>query len=172
MNPKESISNQVIYVPTEESRVKQSAEEVQGEKFGLSRILNRDIFLFLLDLEVKRARRYQNFLCLMSLKIEQLANGKDGNPQSCRRALMNLLMEEIRESDIVGSFETNKMVVLLPYADAKSGAYVKSRFEDVLKYYDFKNNGFEIVVDQVCFPVHGTDTMDLIRKALGTASIS
>jgi hypothetical protein len=153
--------------------VKQISEGFQGKKAGFSRILNRDVFLFLLDLEVKRARRYQNFLCLMSLKIEQLGNGSNGaNLQSCRRTLMNLLMEEIRESDIVGSLETNKIVVLLPYADAKSGAYVKSRFEDVLKYYDFKNNGFEIVVDQVCFPVHGTDTMDLMRKALGAASIS
>ena len=149
--------------------MKQIGEGFHGKKAGLSRILNRDVFLSLLDLEVKRARRYQNFLCLMSLKIEQLANGANGaNLQFCRRTLMNLLTEEIRESDIVGSLETNKMIVLLPYADAKSGAYVKSRFEDVLKYYDFKNNGFEIIVDQVCFPVHGTDTMDLIRKALGT----
>ncbi len=78
-------------------------------------------------------------------------------------------MEEIRESDIIGSLELDKLIVLLPYADVKAGAYVKSRFEDILKYYDFKKNGFEIVVDQVCFPVHGTDTMDLIGKALGTA---
>ena len=43
----------------------------------------------------------------------------------------------------------------------------KSRFEDALKYYDFKSKGFEIMIDQICFPIHGTDTMDLIRKSLG-----
>ena len=140
-----------------------------GKKVTFSRILSRDLFLFLLDLEVKRARRYQNFLCLMSLKIERLEKDGDGaNFQSCHRTLINLLMEEIRESDTIGSLELDKLVVLLPYADAKAGAYVKSRFEDVLKYYDFRKNGFEILVDQVCFPVHGTDTMDLIRKVLGT----
>jgi len=137
------------------------------ETFG--RILNRDLFLFLLNLEVKRARRYQNFLCLMLLKIKQFSQeGDGGGLQACNRTLSNLLAEEIRESDIVGSFELNKLVVLLPYADEKAGACVKSRFEDTLKYYDFKSKGYEIMIDQVCFPVHGTDTMDLIRKALGT----
>jgi hypothetical protein len=84
--------------------------------------------------------------------------------------LSNLLLEEIRESDIIGTLELNKLVVLLPYADAKAGAYVQSRFEDVLKYYDFKSKGFEITINQVCFPVHGTDTMDLIKKALEAES--
>ncbi len=158
-------------MPMKENGVKKLEDQFPGgKKVTFSRILSRDLFLLLLDLEVKRARRYQNFLCLMSLKIERLARDGDGaNLQSCHRTLMNLMMEEIRESDIIGSLELNKLVVLLPYADAKAGAYVKSRFEDVLKYYDFKNSGFEVVVDQVCFPIHGTDTMDLIRRVLGTA---
>jgi GGDEF domain-containing protein len=133
------------------------------------RILNRDLFLFLLDLEVKRARRYQNFLCLMLLKIKQFSKEGDGRGlQACNRSLNNLLMEEMRESDIIGSLELDKLGILLPYADVKAGTHVRSRFEDALKYYDFKSKGFEIMIDQVCFPIHGTDTMDLIRMALGT----
>jgi GGDEF domain-containing protein len=136
------------------------------EAFG--RILNRDLFLFLLDLEVKRARRYQNFLCLMLFKIKQFSKEDNGGGlKACYQTLSDLLMEEIRESDIIGSLELDRLVVLLPYADVKAGTYVQSRFEDALKYYDFKNKGFEIMIDQVCFPVHGTDTMDLIRRALG-----
>jgi len=136
------------------------------EVFG--RILNRDLFLFLLDLEVKRARRYQNFLCLMLFKIKQFSKEDDGGGlKACYQTLSDLLTEEIRESDIIGSLELDKLVVLLPYADVKAGTYVQSRFEDALKYYDFKNKGFEIMIDQVCFPINGTDTMDLIRRALG-----
>jgi len=52
----------------------------------------------------------------------------------------------------------------------KAGDHVKSRFGDALKYYEFKNRGFEITIDQVCFPVHGTNTMDLIKKALEAES--
>ncbi len=137
------------------------------EPFG--RILNRDLFHFVLDIEVKRSRRYQNFLCLMLFKIKQFLRESDRESlQACYRRLGDLLMEETRESDIIGSLEFDRLVVLLPYADMKAGGLVKSRFEDALKYYDFKNKGIEITVDQVCFPVNGSDTADLIKRALGT----
>jgi PleD family two-component response regulator len=140
-----------------------------GMTTGFGRIMNQDLFLFLLDLEVKRARRYQNFLCLMLLKIKIFPREDNGGDlQTCNQTLGHLLMEETRESDVIGSLGLNKLVVLLPYADMKMGGYVKSRFEDILKYYDFRKNGFDIMVDQICFPIHGTDTTDLIKKALGT----
>jgi len=135
------------------------------EPFG--RILNRDLFHFVLDIEVKRSRRYQNFLCLMLFKIKQFPReGDRGGMQACYRKLGDLLMEETRESDIIGSLEADRLVVLLPYADMKTGAHVKSRFEDALKYYDFKSKGIDIKIDQVCFPANGSDTMDLIQRAL------
>ena len=141
-----------------------------GEAFG--RILNRDLFFFLLDLEVKRARRYQNFLCLMLLKIKQFAQeGDGGGLETCFQTLSDLLIEEIRESDLIGSMDLDKLVILLPYADVKAGDHVKYRFEDALKFYDFKSKGYEIMINQVCFPIHGTGTMDLIKKALGTESV-
>ncbi len=137
------------------------------EPFG--RILNRDLFHFVLDIEVKRSRRYQNFLCLMLFKIKQFSQeGDPGGMQACYRKLGDLLMEETRESDIIGFLELDRLVVLLPYADMKAGAHVKSRFEDTLKYYDFKSKGIEIMIDQVCFPINGSDTTDLIKRASRT----
>ena len=140
---------------------------LKGIRTSFGRVLNRDLFLFFLDLEVKRARRYQNFLCLIFLKIKPFSKGEDGGGLDiCHQILKDVLTEEIRESDIIGFFEMNRLAVILPYADVKAGDYVKSRMEDILQYYDFKSKGFEIVIDQVCFPVHGADTMDLIRRAL------
>lgn len=139
----------------------------KGMEKAFSRILHRDLFLFLLELEVKRARRYQNFLCLMLFKIKRFPEeGDGGDLKACYQTLSDLLVEEIRESDIIGSLELNKLIVLLPYADVKAGAQVKSRCEVALNYFDFKSKGLEILIDQVCFPVNGTDTMDLIKKAL------
>lgn len=139
-----------------------------GGETRFGRVLNRGLFLFLLDQEVKRARRYQNFLCLVLFKIKQFSREDNGEGlKACYRTLSDLLTEEIRESDIIGSMAFDKLIVLLPYADLKAGAHVKSRFEDALKYYDFKTKGLNIVIDQVCFPIHGADTMDLIRKAFG-----
>jgi GGDEF domain-containing protein len=138
-----------------------------GPKEPFGRILNRDLFHFVLDIEVKRSRRYQNFLCLMLFKIKQFSQeGDREGMQVCYRKLGDLLMEETRESDIIGSLELDRLVVLLPYADMKAGAHVKSRFEDALKYYDFKSKGIEIMIDQVCFPINGSDTTDLITRAL------
>jgi GGDEF domain-containing protein len=144
-----------------------------GDKFTMGaegtfgRILNRDLFFFLLDLEVKRARRYQNFLCLMLLKIKPfLKEDNGGGLKACYQTLSDLLIEEMRESDIIGSLKLDKLAVLLPYADVKAGDHVKSRFEDALKYYDFKSKGVEVMIDQVCFPIDGTDTTDLIKRAL------
>ena len=138
-----------------------------GPERPFGRILNRDLFHFVLDIEVKRSRRYQNFLCLMLFRIEPspLEEGR-GTMQACYRKLGDLLMEETRESDIIGSLEADRLVVLLPYADIKTGSHVRSRFEDVLKYYDFKSKGIDIIIEQVCFPVNGTDTMDLIQQSL------
>ncbi len=140
--------------------------KIPTEAFG--RILDRDLFFFLLDHEVKRARRYQNFLCLVLFKIKQAPQEDHGRGlNACYRTLSDLLIEEVRESDIIGSVALDKLIILLPYADLKAGARVKSRFEDVLKYYDFKSKGIEIMIEQVCFPVHGADMMDLFRKATG-----
>ena len=138
-----------------------------GPEEAFGRILNRPLFLFILDIEVKRARRYQNFLCLVLFKIKQFSQKGNGEDlKVCYRVLSHLLAEEMRESDIIGSLESDKVVALLPYADMRAGALVKSRFDDALKYYDFRNKGIEIMIDQVCFPVNGSDTMDLIKRAL------
>jgi hypothetical protein len=139
-------------------------EATKGE---LSRILNKDLFLFLLDLEVKRARRYQNFLCLllMRLRSSQPPNQGDGF-KTCYQTLSHLLIEEMRDSDILGSLEENKLAALLPYADALAGGHVKSRFENTLKFIDFKSKGWEVVIDQISFPINGAGTIDLMKNAL------
>ncbi len=133
---------------------------------GLGRILKRDLFLFLLDLEVKRAQRYQNFLSILILKLAQSSRGCNAEGlQACRSMLAGLLNEEIRESDLVGSLGEDQLIVLLPYADSFAGNIVRSRFEDHLKYYDLEGNGYDVSVRQVGFPMNGTSATDLIRKA-------
>ena len=132
----------------------------------LGRILNRDLFLFLLDLEVKRARRYQNFLCVLLLSLRHCSHeGNGGGFQSCHQILSHLLEVEVRETDIIGSMEKDQLAVLLPYADVSAGGHAKSRFEGTLKYCDFASKGYEVVVHQISFPADGTDICDLIEKA-------
>jgi hypothetical protein len=135
----------------------------------LNRVLNKDLILFLLDLEVKRGRRYQNFLSILILDLIALSEGDGGGDlETSYQMLTTLLQDETRETDVFGALGENRLVVLLPYADLSAGDQARSRFESVLKYYDFKSKGYEVKIHQVSFPMHGTDTGDLMQKVLRT----
>ena len=144
-------------------------KELTGVEYG--RIMGKDLFFHFLDMEVKRARRYQNFLCLLLLNLRKChGNGNGNSLMTCHQVLTDLLLVEFRESDVLGSLSEEKLVALLPYADKAAGGLAKSRFEGVLKYFDFKKNGYEVAVEQICFPVNGADTIDLIKRTLGGES--
>jgi len=133
------------------------------------RVLNEDFFLYLLDLEVKRARRYQNFISILLMKLAPSSTKNNGtNFEACRQTLTHVLKTEMRETDILGSLGPNGLVALLPYADVAAGRQAKTRFEKTLACYDFKNKGYDVTVHQFCYPRNGTNTFDLIKKALDT----
>ena len=133
------------------------------------RILKEDLFLYLLDLEVKRARRYQNFISILLMKLEPSSGeGNEKNFDTCHQTLTHVLKAEMRETDILGSLGTNGLVALLPYADVSAGRQAKTRFEKSLDGYDFKDKGYDVTVHQFCYPRNGTNTFDLIKKALET----
>ena len=140
----------------------------KGAEMGLGRIVNREIFLYFLDLEVKRARRYQNFFSVLILKLVQLSSKNNGSSlHNCYNQLSRLLREEFRESDILGSLGENRLAALLPYADASAGGQARSHFEASMEYCDFGKEGYEVKIDQICFPLDGTDTRDLLKKMIG-----
>lgn len=129
------------------------------------RISNREMFCYLLDLELKRGMRYQNFFCLLKFKLSRIhdhANGK--GLETCYQALSHFLMEELRESDILGSLGEGQLVILLPCADSSCGGLVRSRLEDGLKNFEFNNKGYEVMIDPICFPKDGTATAAFIEK--------
>jgi GGDEF domain-containing protein len=145
---------------------------VKGPEKGLNRLLDRERFLYFLDLEVKRSRRYQNFFCILIITINGLSTSEDGKGlQKCYQRLIHCVFEELRDSDILGEIGERKLAVLLPYADISDGIHAKARFEKCLQYYDFKREGYAVSIDQIGFPGDGTDTTDLIRKAVGVESL-
>ena len=135
---------------------------------GIGRFVDRELFLGILDLEVKRGRRYQNFFCVLKLRLSQLPGREEGKGlQKCYQLISNWLGGELRESDILGSLGDDQLAALLPYADLSGSGHVRSRLEGNLKYFDFKNDGYEIMIDQICFPKDATVTEDLVRKVTG-----
>jgi len=146
---------------------------MKGVGAELNRVLNREVFLHLLDLEVKRSRRYQNFFCILILRLKELPNQNSGKGlQACYQRLSHLLVEEVRDSDVLGSLGEKRLAVILPYADMSSGDFILSRFESNLRYHDFAREGFQVVIEKVCFPCDAADTSDLLWKVVGAESAS
>ena len=129
------------------------------------RISNKEMFWYLLDLELKRGLRYQNHFCLLTFKLYRIHDHTNGKGlKTCYQALSHFLIEELRESDILGSLGEDQLAILLPYADPSVGGVVRSRIEDSLKCYEFKDQGYEVMVNQICIPRDGTDTAELSRR--------
>ena len=62
---------------------------------GIGRGLNRELFLYALDLEVKRARRSQYSFCALHLKLSKRPGKENGKGlQSCHESLSNWLSGE------------------------------------------------------------------------------
>jgi len=78
--------------------------------------------------------------------------------------LIHFLGGELRKSDIIGFLAEYQLAVILPYIGENSARHAQSRLEAGLKYYDFKKLGYAVKIDQICFPVDGSNTIALIDK--------
>lgn len=133
--------------------------------FAFGNVLNGQSFLFLLDLEIKRAQRYQNFLSLLSLTFGHLDPSVGEDASISLQTLANLVKGGLRETDIVGQTAGNRLLVMLPYADVAGAHTVRERLEKILYEYGFGREGFAVVINEVCFPTHATSFNDLLQMA-------
>ena len=122
------------------------------------RILEPQVFDYFLDLEVDRARRYQNYVSLLSLKIEA---GEGGAPLEEKdfEALVELLKEELREVDVIGRNEDGSISIILLHADLQSTERVVARIHARLSDYTFDLRGEQkrVAVGGACCPTQASD---------------
>ena len=128
--------------------------------FVFGQVFNRESFLFFLDLEVKRARRYQDYLSLLSLSSPV---GK--NPSVSSKTFASLVKDELRGTDLIGLGGENRLLVLLPHADMAAAHKVKQRLAQILEEYAFDKKGLMMKIDAVSFPTHATNVKDLLWRA-------
>ncbi len=133
--------------------------------FAFGNVFNRQSFLFMLSLEVKRSRRYQDYLSLLSLTFDHLDPSPGESPSISLKTLAHLIKSELRDTDIVGQDGGNRLLVMLPYADTEAAHKVRGRLEKYLQDYGFGRNGFTIEINEVCFPTHATNADELLRMA-------
>lgn len=99
---------------------------------------NRTTILFLLREEVKRGQRYPYVFSVLLLSVKRALALRPVplgliKPHEVRNVLVETLQPMLRDVDLVGCLEDNKVVVLLPFTGKNGVQVVKRRIQEALE---------------------------------------
>jgi hypothetical protein len=124
------------------------------------RVLTPEAFEFVLNNELKRAVRSQNYLTLVLLDPRSEGRG----PQEAVRDVARLVSREVRETDLLSANEEGRLSMVLLDADLQNSMRVIERLLARLEHYQFAAP-IAIDVGAACCPTHGVDAETLRRVA-------
>lgn len=124
------------------------------------RVLTPEAFDFVLNNELKRAVRSQNFLTLVLVEPQA---GMEPRPQAIRQ-IARLVSREVRETDLLSTTEDGRLAMVLLDADLQNSMRVIDRVVARLEHYEFPTP-LAIEVGAACCPTHGVDAETLRRAA-------
>ena len=133
------------------------------------RLLTPEAFDFVLNNELKRAVRSQNYLTLVLLE-PSLQTAKNPGPAPAApshetvREVARLVSREIRETDLLAQNEAGRVSVVLLDADLQNSMRVIDRLMARFEHYEFQTP-LAIDVGAACCPTHGVDVESLRRTA-------
>jgi GGDEF domain-containing protein len=130
-----------------------------------SKLLTPGAFEFVLDSELKRAVRSQNFLTLVIVEARREWEGMsvtadDGTVQE----VAQIIGKEIRDTDLLGHTEKGTLALVLLDADFEHSARVIDRLVSRIENYEF-STALKIAVGAACYPTHAVDAESLKRQA-------
>ena len=127
------------------------------------RVLTPEAFDFVLNNELKRAVRSQNFLTL--LLVEPTPTDPERVPQSeVVREVARLVSREVRETDLLSQTTEGQLSIVLLDSDLHNSMQVVDRLVARLDHYEFSTRVVVEVGAATC-PTHGADLQTLRRAA-------
>lgn len=131
-----------------------------------SRLLKQHAFEFVLDGELKRAVRSQNFLTLVTLETNREWDGMsvtadDGTVEE----VAEIVRHEVRDTDLLGFTSQGMLSLVLLDADFENSTKVIDRLIQRMEHYDFPTP-LRISVGAACYPTHAVDASSLKRQAV------
>ena len=137
-----------------------------------SRVLTPHAFEFVLDGELKRAVRSQNFLTLVVLETRREWDGvtisaDDGTVGE----VAEIVGHEVRDTDLIGYTEHGELSLVLIDADYDNSTKVIDRLVQRIDNYDF-NTPLRISVGAACYPTHAVDAGTLKKQAVSHPVVS
>ena len=136
----------------------------------LTQTLERDFFVYLLDLEARKAVRYLYFFCLLIIQADhEIAMRDEGEGATVVKTLAQLIRDEVRGTDVLGRIDHDKFFLILHQSDLQSSYGIGERIRIRVENYSFMVNGREekctISVGGACFPTNANDVESLIEKS-------
>jgi diguanylate cyclase (GGDEF)-like protein len=130
------------------------------------RVLTPEAFEFVLNNELKRAVRSQNFLTLVLVEptIRGVAAGGNGERDLAVREIARLISRDVRETDLLSHTGHGQLSVVLLDADLQNSLRVIDRLMGRLEHYEFAQP-LAITVGAASCPTHGADAESLRRAA-------
>lgn len=131
-----------------------------------TRLLTSHAFDLVLDSELKRAVRSQNFLTLVVLETRR---EWDGLTVDADRGTVGdvaaIVGHEIRDTDLLGLPDNGMLALVLLDADYESSRRVIERLVARIDSYDFVAP-LRISMGAACYPTHAVDSTSLKREAM------
>jgi hypothetical protein len=128
------------------------------------RVLTPEAFDFVLNNELKRAVRSQNFLTLVTME-PRTTEGAPGV-----REIARLVSREVRETDLLSATGEAQLSMVLLDADLQNSMRVIERLMSRLENYQF-TSPLDIEVGAACCPTHGVDA-DTLRRVAATRHVT
>ena len=127
------------------------------------RVLTPEAFDFVLENELRRALRSQNYLTLL---VVEPVTEPPGQPVTADvvREVARVVSREIRETDLIAETPQGQLSVVLLDADLENSSSVVDRLAARLDQHAFSSKvGFEL--GAACCPTDGADQQTLRRAA-------
>ena len=126
-------------------------------------MLTPEAFDFVLNNELKRAVRSQNFLTL--LLVEPMARNPERWPQAeVVREVAKMVSREVRETDLLSQTTAGQLSVVLLDSDLQNAMQVVDRLIARFEHYEF-DTPVVVEVGAATCPTHGADAETLRRAA-------
>jgi hypothetical protein len=131
-----------------------------------SKVLTPGAFKFVLDRELTRAMRSQNFLTLVVVEASREWEGMMMTADEATvHEVAQLVGREVRDVDLLGHTERGTLALVLLDADYEHSVRVVDRLISRIENYEFPT-AMRIAVGAACYPTHAVDADSLTRQAM------
>ena len=131
-----------------------------------SKLLTSSAFQFVLDGELKRAVRSQNYLTLVTVEASREWEGMTVTAdEGTLKEMASIIGSQVRETDLLGHIDQGTLALVLLDADFEHSQGVINRLVPLIEHYEFPN-ALRIAVGAACYPTHAVDLDSLKHQAI------